>query len=482
MLDIRLIIKILGGLLVIFGLLLLVPALFAVFSHSPLVEVFLASAVLSAGIGSILWIINRSYTSELNHRGGFAIVTLSWFAACLFGALPYFLSGELVHFYDAFFESTSGFTGTGASVIEYIDGVDRSLLLWRSMTQWMGGMGIIVFFIAILPLLGVGGVQLFKAEITGPQKDKLTPRVRETAKKLWILYVAFTAALALILRLLGMSGYDAVNHAMTTLSTGGFSTKGAGLAHFDSAAIDYAIIAFMLIGSISFGLHYRVLVGRDIRSLFSTELGWYLSILFLATIVLTISIWEVNYDTLEESIRYALFTTVATGSSTGFTNPDYAVWSPGCSVVIVLLMVMGGMSGSTAGGIKCIRLVAAYKHFLKELVQVVHPRAVLTVKTDDHSIPVRVIEAIWAFIFLYFFIFSFATVLLTFQGLPLVEASTATFSALSNIGPALGSLGPTGNFAEVAVSSKVTLTFCMILGRLEIFTVLVILTPAYWKK
>ncbi|MCB0332915.1 MAG: hypothetical protein KDD55_05405 [Bdellovibrionales bacterium] len=480
--DIRILIKVLGGLLVILGVLLCIPAVFSALSEQTSVMVFLSIAVGSTLLGMLMWNSQRNYRSELNHRTGFAVVTFSWITASFIGALPYFFTNTLPHFLDAFFESVSGFSGTGASVLTFLDGQDRAILLWRSMTQWIGGMGIIVFFIAILPILGLGGVQLFKAEITGPQKDKITPRVRETAKRLWLLYVAFTGVLAVCLWLAGMSGYDALNHAFTTTSTGGFSTHNNGVAHFQSPAIDYILILFMALSSINFSLHYRFLLLRDKAALFSTELKWYLSILLIASLVITFSIWQPHESLLSESFRESLFTVICTASSTGFTNIDYLPWPVGVHFILILLMAMGGMSGSTAGGLKCIRIVASMKQLAKELKQVIHPNAVLTVKADDHSIPANIISAIWGFIFLYFFIFALITLILVYQDLDLISASTATFSALSNIGPAFGSLGPYDNYSELTAVSKTVLCGAMLLGRLEFYTVLVILTPEYWRK
>lgn len=481
--DFRIVLKLLGGLLVFLGLIVLAPGVYSGLSGGHLGPVFFLTGGSAMLVGVLLYATQSRYRAEPGHRTGFAIVSVSWLSACLVGALPYYLSATLTSFIDCFFESTSGFSGTGASVINNIEGVDPAIVLWRSMTQWLGGMGIIVFFIAILPFLGLGSVQLFRAEVTGPSKEKITPRVRETAKKLWMLYIFFTVVCGLTLYLIGdMTPFDSVNHALTALATGGFSTKNTGIAAFNSATIEYILTLFMLVASINFGLHYRFLAMRDGSACFDTELKWYLNIVVGMTVVFTLSTWGTNYEHFETAFRKSFFIVAATASSTGFSNADYLMWPVVCHYLIVLLMVMGGMSGSTAGGVKCIRLVAAFKQFSKELKQIVHPKAILSVKANEQSLAHNVVSAIWGFLFLYFFVFSVATFLLVIYDLDLTTASTAVFSALSNIGPALGGLGPTSTYSSLQFGPKIILSLCMILGRLEFYTVLVIFTITYWRK
>ncbi len=480
--DGRLLIKILGGLSVALGVILLVPACFSLFDGDTHTITLTLCSVATISLGALAWFSCARYNADLNNRTSFALVTFSWMSACVIGAIPFYTTGTVSSFVDALFESVSGFTGTGATVIANVEGADRAVLLWRSMTQWLGGMGIILFFVAVLPTLGVGGVQLFRAEVAGPQKDRITPRVRETARKLWILYLSFTLLLAFFLSQAGMSVFDAVNHAFTTLATGGFSTKNSGIAWFNRAEIDYILTIFMIVGSISFSLHYRFIVQRDARAIVDTELKWYAGIVVGATIVMTYFLHHNIYASLKESFRHGLFVVASIISSTGFSNHDYVNWPPITNFIIVLLMVMGGMSGSTAGGVKCIRLVAAFKQLIKQLIQTIHPSAILTIKANDHSIPEHVIDAIWGLLFLYFLAFSVGAAVLCIQGYDLLTASTATFSALSNIGPALGQLGPTTHFGDLPSLSKLTLTACMLLGRLEFFTILVVFTIAFWKK
>ena len=479
--DTRLVLKILSGLAVVLGVILFIPALHAYSNGYPFAYEFFYSGLCGILPGAVGWYHFHSYRADVSHRTGFAVVGFSWFLAGSLGALPYYFSHSLPGIVDSVFESFSGFSGTGASVITNIEATNPSILLWRSMTQWLGGMGIIVFFIAILPILGVGGVQLFRAETTGPSKEKITPKVRDTARILWGLYVGLTVVLTAVLCLLGMSLYDAANHAMTTMSTGGFSTKNVGVASFENPAIDYAIGLFMVIGSISFALYYRLITRPEMSIFKDTEMKAYLSLLTVMTGISTLMIWGTNYETLEESFRSAFFTVAATASSTGFTNDNYLLWPEFTHYLLVLLMVMGGSSGSTAGGMKCIRLVAAFKLLQKELKQVIHPHAVISVSMNDKAIRDNVASAIWGFLFLYLFVFSLITAVLSFDGIDRVSAGTATISALSNIGPALGSFGPMDNYAALSDLSKLTLSIGMIMGRLEFITVIILFTPYYWK-
>jgi trk system potassium uptake protein TrkH len=474
--------KLLGALLMVYGLVLLVPAAFSWLDRDQHTDIFLACSLGCLATGGLVYLLLRKRGQELNARTGFALVTFAWVFSSLVGALPYLLSATLPSVVDAVFESMSGFTGTGASVISDVESVDRGILLWRSLTQWLGSMGIIVFFVALLPALGFSGVQLFKAEVAGPQKDRLTPRVKETAQKLWVIYLVFTVVCGLALYQAGMPWFDALNHALTTIATGGFSTKNSGIAAFDSAAIDYCLSIGMLLGSISFGLHYRVVVLRDPKALTDTELRWFGALLILAVSVTFSALVGNRLFGPEEALRHSVFQVVSIATSTGFSHQDFTLWPPLTQLMLVLLMVMGGMSGSTSGGIKCIRLVAAFKQLSRQLIQVVHPKAVIPVKANQHVIPEPIIDAIWGLLFMYFLVFSITAGVLTTQGLDLVTASTASFSALSNIGPGLGAVGPAANYAALTDISKLTLTLCMLLGRLEFFTVLVLFTPAFWRK
>lgn len=479
--DLRIIIKLLGGLLSLLSLSLLVPGIYGMTHQETAGSYLIMTAMGCSLIGALAYLSQKKYRKELNHRTGIALVGLAWIGTAIIGAIPFYLSDPSLHFLDALFESTSGFTGTGASILTDLESTPRTILLWRSMTQWIGGMGIVLFFIAILPIFGLGGVQLFRAETPGPSKDKITPRVRDTAKMLWGLYLGLTLTLAFFLYMAGMSPFDAINHAMTTTSTGGFSTKSSGIAYFDNTLIEYILIVFMLLCSINFSLHFRLFLSGTISALFSTEAKWYFTIVGIMVSIFTLTLWRSD-GALIESFRDAAFTVICTASSTGFTNVNYESWPAGLHFLLILLMVMGGMSGSTAGGLKCIRIVTAIKQLLKELKRVVHPRGLYAIKVNHHAVSDDVINAIWGFIFLYITVLITVSSILCFQGLDLISATTASISALSNIGPALGELGPYDNYAALPLISKSALIAGMLLGRLEFYTIIVLFTFEYWRK
>ena len=480
--DFKILLKTLGGLLILMGNTLFVPGFYSLFNHGAFTEIFFECGIMCILLGVIMWGMLRNYAAELLYRTGFAVVTLCWLGATLFGALPFYLTRSTPTFVDAFFESVSGFTGTGASVISNVEILDPAILLWRSLTHWLGGLGIVLFFLAVLPLLGIKGVALFRAEAAGPSKDRITPRVQETAKRMWVLYVGFTVLLVLGLWAAGMSLFDAVNHAMAAMATGGFSTKNAGIAFFNSATIDYILAAGMFLASVNFSLHYRLFMQGDLSVFKDTEFRWYVRFLVLFILALMLLNKSIYYDNWVDNLRYSVFTVVTTVSTTGFSNQDFTLWPQTTHLLIILLMVMGGMSGSTSGGLKCIRLVAAVKLMARELNQVIHPNALLVVKANQRTIPEGVLNAIWGFIFLYFLIFSIIASILTLGGLPIVEATSATFSALSGVGPGLGALGPMGTYSAVDQISKIALSAGMLLGRLEFYTVIVLMTPGFWKK
>jgi len=480
--DFRLLIKVQGALMVVLGALICIPGLFSIFNGGPYTLHLMWTTLLCVVIGLSLWLMFREYEQELNGRTGFAVVAFSWIVASTLGSLPYYVTGTLPSFVDALFEAASGFTGTGASVFSDLHAIDKSILLWRSMTQWLGGLGIIVFFIAILPTLGLTFGQLFRVESTGPQKDKLSPRVKETAKKLWWIYTALTLLLIIILRALGMTGFEAVNHALTTLSTGGFSTHNQGIAGFNSPAMEYVLALFMILGSISFALHYRLLVRGEKNVLFASELKFYLLAIALGCALLTSLIWQVEISSFESAFRAALFTTSCMISSTGFTNYDYASWGLAAQFLILLFMIMGGMSGSTAGGVKAIRVLLAVKHVIRELSRAIHPTAVLTIKIDKHSLSENLVNALWGFFLLYLGCFVSLTFFLLYQGFDFISAISVTASMFSNIGPAMGAHGPYDNYALLNHLTKMVLSFSMIVGRLEFYTILILFTAMYWKK
>ena len=518
MLDWKAVAGVMGALLVALGATLLVPAVYALATGEAAWAAFggVAAGALAGGGG--LWRALRP-RDEIRIREGFAIVALAWLLLSLVGALPWVLTGTLAGYTDAFFETMSGFTTTGATILggpgtPAIEAVPESFLLWRSLTHWLGGMGIIVLTIAVLPMLGVGGMQLFKAEVPGPSADKLTPRVTETAKRLWAIYVALTVLQALLL-LPAMSPFDAVNHAMATLATGGFSTENGSVGQYGSAYVDWVITAFMLLAGVNFALHYRLL-HRDGLVFWNTELRVYLGIVVAATALLTLSLWEpaapalppavapsgevagalpgaetdgadvsrdgVRYERFADALRFGAFQAVAVITTTGFGTADYEAWPPFAAAVLFGLFFVGGMAGSTGGGVKVVRVVLILKNAFREMRQLVHPHAILPLRLDGRVVPEAVMRNVLSFIVLYVGLIGAGTLVMGFLGLDLLSAFSATFSCVGNVGPAFGTLGPTETYTHVPAVGKWVLSVLMMAGRLEIFTVLLLLSPSFWKR
>ncbi len=419
---------------------------------------------------------------QLTHRDGVVIVTLGWVMAGLFGTLPYLLSGAIPDFTNAYFESMSGFTTTGASILNNIEALPEGILFWRSLTQWLGGMGIIVLSIAILPFLGIGGMQLYRAEIPSPVVDKLKPRISETAKTLWKVYLLITAVEVVLLLFGGMSLFDSVCHAFCTMPTGGFSTKNASIAHFNSAYFDAIFIVFMLLAGINFSLHYRMLkgdfkiFGRD------SECRVFLLMAVVFTLIVTVNIYGSVYGSITEAFRQAAFHVSSIITTTGFVTADYEKW-PGLSQLILLgCMFLGGMAGSTGGGMKTMRIMLLIRHGYTELFRIIHPHAVTAVKLGGKAVPADTLSSIWGFFILYIGLFVVASLIMASLGLDMISAFASVAASIGNIGPGLGVVGPVKNFFGIPLAGKWVLIFCMLLGRLEIYTVIVLIAPEFWRK
>lgn len=491
----------LGALLFFLGVALLVPALVGLGYGEPSWWSFGVTALLAFGLGGAAWRFFGGIPRDLGIREGFAIVALSWFVLSLLGAVPFVLSGVLDSYTDAFFETMSGFTTTGASILggagtPTIEEMPRSFLFWRSLAHWLGGMGIIVLTLAVLPILGVGGMQLFKAEVPGPSADKLTPRVRETAKRLWLIYVGFTVIqIALLTPAIGV--FEAVNHAFATMATGGFSTENNSVGAYGSAYVDWVITVFMFLAGMNFALHYRLLharlapVGRD------AEFKAYAAVTVVATLLVSMALWQpaaallpraegagdfAGYASFAEALRYGAFQVVSIITTTGFATADYEVWPPLTIGVIFLLFFVGGMAGSTGGGIKVIRHVLLLKNSFKEIRQLLHPQALLPLRLNDAVVPQGIMRNVLSFFVLYFGLIVLGTLVLTAIGLDLLTAFGATISCVGNIGPAFGTLGPAENYAHLPAIGKWVLSLLMMAGRLEIFTVLVLFAPSFWSR
>lgn len=487
----------LGVLVAYLGVALLIPSAVAIGYGERAWMALLGTAILSIASGGLLW---RAWGRDLDQvriREGFAIVATSWLVVSLIGALPYALSGEIPSYTNAFFETMSGFTTTGASILggantRAIEEISHGLLFWRSMTHWLGGMGIIVLALAILPILGVGGMQLFKAEAPGPTADKLTPRVRETAKRLWMIYVGITAIEAVLL-FGAMGPFDAINHALATTSTGGFSTRSASIAYFESAYVEWIITLFMFLSGVSFVLHYRLL-GRGRSVVFrNTELRVYSAVIVIATMVVTLSIWSpvrnimntttfAGYDSFMDALRSSAFQVTSIITTTGFGLADYVLWPPLAIAVIFVLFFIGGMAGSTSGGIKVVRQVVLFKNSFREIRRLLHPNAVIPLRLNGRVIPAEVVREVLSFVILYLALVVLGTIAMCFFGLDLVSSLGVVASSLGNVGPAFGALGPTASYASLPELAKWFLAILMMIGRLEIFTVLILFSPEYWRR
>jgi len=460
---------------------MLTPIGFSLYYHDGTWPVFLASgaAGLAAGSGLVCLL---APDREISHKDGFAIVGLSWLAAAALGAMPFYLSGAIPSFLDAYFEAMSGFTTTGSTILPDVELLGPGLLFWRSLIQWLGGMGIIVLSLAILPVLGVGGMQLFQAEVPGPTKDRLAPRVQDTARILWGVYVLFTALQTGLLMLAGMNFFDAVCHSFCTLATGGFSTKTASVAAYDSAWIDGIITLFMALAGINFALHFRLLTG-NVKAFFSNEeLNFYLGVALFATLYLTLStVLKGTFETWLQAFRYVSFQVWSILTTTGFGTADFDLWSPDCKILMVVLMCLGGMAGSTAGGIKNVRILVFWKFTLAQIKQLIHPKAVVAIKLEGRGIPKEVVRSVLGYLALYMVVFVVATLIVTSQGVDIVTGSTSVIATLNNIGPGLAEVGPTRHFGLLSDPAKIALIVCMVAGRLELFTIAVLFAPSYWR-
>ena len=483
------ILNILGAQIGLLSIALLIPAFISLGYQENDFRGFLLSAGIAFIVGMPLWYFTRK-SKTLSTKDGFLIVTAAWIITAIIGALPFYFSGAIPNVTDAFFESMSGVTTTGATILGVnvyphlpngIESLPHGILFWRSFIQWIGGMGIIVFTIAILPLLGIGGVQMFKAEVPGPVSDKLRPRVKETAKILWLVYVGFTVLEALLLGLGGMTWFDAICHAFTTMPTGGFSTMNASIAGWSSSAIHYIIIFFMLMAGINFSLHFKAMSG-NVKSYFRDyEFKIYIGIILLVTfgIFIIVSLSEGGFSHIK--FRDSLFQTVSIITTTGYGTYDYELWSYFIQFTLLGLMFLGAMGGSTGGGIKLIRVFLIIKHGLMETRRLLHARAIIPIRIGNRYIDESIIRNTLGFFLFYMAIFALTAAALTAMGIDITSAIGAAASAVGNIGPALGTFGPTDNYAFLPDIGKWILSFAMLLGRLEIFTVLILFSRTYWR-
>ncbi len=465
-----------------FSITLLVPMLVAViYDETGELLGFIEIALTISFLGTLLWLPGRNRIGDLHGRDGFLIVALFWFVLSLLGALPFFhLAG--LRFVDALFEAASGFTTTGSTVMHGLDDLPRSLLFYRQQIQWLGGMGLIVLAVAVMPMLGIGGMGLYRAEAPGPMKEeKLTPRLAGTARILWSVYVGMTLLCALAYLLAGMDPFDAVAHSLSTVSTGGFSPHDDSLAWFQSSRIEMVAIVFMLVGAINFSVHYQAIrQGDPLVYWRNVEVRVFLILIVCVTLLISLMLrLSDEYHTLPPALRNAVFEVVSVITSTGYGTVDFSQWPDFLPVLLIFISFIGGCGGSTAGGMKVIRIMLISLQGIREVRRLIHPRGVFSVRLEGRVIPDRIVESVWGFLASYVFAFVVLMLLMMHSGLDQVSAFSAVATCMNNLGPGLGSVAL--SFSDVSDMGKLISVFAMILGRLEIFTVLVLLTPAYWR-
>jgi len=441
-----------------------------------------ASGLIAVFSGGMIYLITRKASKILSARDGFLIVSIGWILFSVFGSLPYILSGEISSFTDAFFETISGFTTTGASILNEIEVLPHGLLFWRSLTQWLGGMGIIVMSLAILPLLGVGGMQLFVAEVPGPAPDKLHPRIKETAKRLWAIYIIFTFTETILLWAGGMELFDSVCHSFTTMATGGYSTKTDSLAYWDSPFIHYVVAIFMFLAGTNFTLSYFAMHLKFKKVWRNEEFRYFAGFVLGFTVLLTVILSATEIQTGEESFRHSLFQVVSIITTTGFVTFDYLSWIPLVGIILFMMMFFGGSAGSTGGGIKILRIVLLLKNSTMELKRLIHPNAVIPVRFNKNAVSPDILNNVFAFVSFYILTMIVGVIVMASMGYDLGTSFGSVAATLGNIGPGIGLVGPVENYSHIPLFGKWFLSFLMLIGRLELFTVLILFSPGFWKK
>ena len=478
------VLRILGVLLVMFSTTMIPPLIISWMSSDGSAGAFLVAYLATVSVGGALWILFRNKARELRVRDGFLIVVLFWTVLAIFGTTPLLLSpNPALSLTAALFESMSGLTTTGATVLTGLDNLPPSILYYRQQLQWLGGMGIIVLAVAVMPMLGVGGMQLYRAETPGPMKDsKLTPRITETAKALWYIYLGLTVSCAVAYWAAGMTVFDAVGHAFSTVAIGGFSTHDESIGFFNNPLVMIIAMVFMLVSAINFALHFTVVRSRSLRTYFGdTEVRAFMvfMLLVITTAITVLAVWE-TYPSSGQTILHGAFQVISIGTTTGFTTTGFHWWPSFLPVLLIIMSAIGGCAGSTAGGMKMIRFVLLYKQGKREIGQLIHPSALVTVKIGNKPVPDHVINAVWGFFSLYILSYVGLSIAVTATGVDLITAFSAVTACLNNLGPGLGAVAE--NYALLNPVTKLILTATMLLGRLEIFTLLVLLTPAFWRS
>jgi trk system potassium uptake protein TrkH len=485
-LNIKLVFKFFGILLLVESFALVLSALVAWFYNENVGWYFLLSTVISVTFGLLGLLVGRNAHPNIGKREGSLVVTFTWVIFSFFGLLPFWLSGSIPSFTDAFFETISGFTTTGASILNNIEELPYSILFWRSFTHWIGGLGIIVITLALLPVFGASATQLFAAESAGPTKDKIHPKISQTAKRLFLIYLILTVSESILLKLGGMSWFDAICQSFGTIATGGFSTKQASIAYWDSAYIQYIIILFMLLSGVNFSLYYFGFKNKFKKIKRNEELRYYLLLLFISAFIISFSLIDFSkplvFKYLEQAWRDSLFTVTSLMTTTGFGTADYVQWHTYTWIILLMLMITGASAGSTSGAIKMVRIVIVFKYCYYEFKRIIHPNVIVPIRYSGHIVDESVVTRILAFVLLYLITIGFGILVLNMSGMGFIESIGGTVGCLGGVGPGLGELGPMGNYANISIFSKWFLSFLMLVGRLELFTVLLLFTPAFWKK
>ena len=483
------IIRILGLLVALLSVTMLPPALVSLFYRDGGGVPFLMAFLFCLITGGIFWYANRNEKGELRAREGFLIVVLFWLVLASFSAIPLILLDEPnFSLADAIFESFSGLTTTGATILNNIDGLPHSVLFYRQQLQWLGGMGIIVLAVAVLPMLGIGGMQLYRAETPGPVKDsKMTPRIADTAKHLWYIYLSLTILCTIAYWLAGMSGFDAICHAFSTIAIGGFSTHDASMGYFNSSAINFVCVFFLIIAGINFALHYAVIQSRSLKNyIYDPEFRVFIAIQVVLTLIcFAVLMWHNIYENSDQAFEQALFHAVSISTTAGFAatpfdTVPFAAWPTLLPILLIFASFIGGCAGSTGGGMKVVRITLLYLQGLRELNKLVHPKAIFSIKLGNKALPDRVVEAVWGFFSAYAAVFVICMLLLLAGGMDDITAFTAVAACMNNLGPGLGEVA--ANYSSISDFSKWVLVIAMLFGRLEIFTLLVLFTPAFWKS
>lgn len=480
--NIKIIIRVSGLLMFVEGVAMLLALLVSLIYNEPDKAGIAISSAICIALGALIIFLTRNVSKDIGKREGFIIVSLVWILFAFLGSLPYIFTGAIPNLTDAFFETMSGFTTTGSSVLNNIESLPHGILFWRALTHWLGGMGIIVLSLAILPVFGIGGMQLYIAEVPGPTPDKISPRIRQTAAAMWLVYVLFTLIQILLLWIGKMPLFDAICHSFATMATGGFSTKQASVAFWPSPYIQYVIILFMFLAGTNFTLTYFVLRGKFKPLLKDEEFKYYGIFVLFFTLLIFAGLLKWAPGGVEESFRNALFWVVSIMTTTGFATVDYLLWPPVLVILLFAVFFIGGSAGSTGGGLKVMRIVLLFKSGYYELKRMVHPNAVIPLKFNKHVVDSKIMNNVLAFAVLYMIIFGISTVILMVVEPDLETAMGAVASSIGNIGPGLGKVGPMLNYSEIHPFGKWFLSFLMLLGRLELFTILVIFSPAFWKE